>query len=407
MKVQQYSEKSVVLISENEKEIEYIKLQKQVLKNLFGKFNPFLSCGPAWVFSSKREPDLKEFISQFEGIKLPAQIEQEPVKENFHTQTMNAKDILKPVNAIDNIYTRARAKNISDILDLIHKNSKNIKSITKLGEKTDNFGQKIERFVRNGEIIERVIYAGTEIPSYQYEVVMQFDNAISTQKFLIPTVLDYLMTESEPVKSNIDLTTIFKIVNLKAYPDYAKNIRFEGNAAIYTDGHKLKIIETGLNVPDCTIPIESLKAKCNIQFFNTYCLVDGLKVEYSTEKYPQYKQVMPDLKGYSSFKVDSVQLAKAIKSVLPTANKTTNKILLKISDQLTVSAEDVDFACESGVNVPLITSAPIHINIGFSGKIMLSVLESDKGETTIYYTESTSKAIVLQNNHYTLLMPMN
>jgi hypothetical protein len=54
MKVQQYSEKSVVLISENEKEIEYIKLQKQVLKNLFGKFNPFLSCGPAWVFSSKR-----------------------------------------------------------------------------------------------------------------------------------------------------------------------------------------------------------------------------------------------------------------------------------------------------------------------------------------------------------------
>jgi hypothetical protein len=33
MKVQQYSEKSVVLISENEKEIEYIKLQKQVLQN--------------------------------------------------------------------------------------------------------------------------------------------------------------------------------------------------------------------------------------------------------------------------------------------------------------------------------------------------------------------------------------
>ena len=56
LKIIEYSEKALAVIGDT-------RPIKDTLKQLGGRFNPRLTCGPGWIFSKKRENELKQFIN--------------------------------------------------------------------------------------------------------------------------------------------------------------------------------------------------------------------------------------------------------------------------------------------------------------------------------------------------------
>lgn len=90
LNVQEYTEKSIVLTGED------TKAYKEELKKIGGRYNPYLKCGPGWIFSKKKEDELKEKIKELE-------------KDNSKKSKIDFKshcDIFQVFNEIDKLRDR-------------------------------------------------------------------------------------------------------------------------------------------------------------------------------------------------------------------------------------------------------------------------------------------------------------
>lgn len=63
LKIIDYSEKCIAVVGET-------KAHKDKLKELGGRYNPALSCGPGWVFLKKKREPVDAFVKQFGGGKV-------------------------------------------------------------------------------------------------------------------------------------------------------------------------------------------------------------------------------------------------------------------------------------------------------------------------------------------------
>jgi hypothetical protein len=96
LEIKNYSAKSFTVIGET-------KPIKDVLKNLGGRFNPFLSSGPGWIFGNGRRPQVEQFISEYLGSQTAT--------------TLNTGSYLQPENKpAPNVQTIPDAQIVSNIL---------------------------------------------------------------------------------------------------------------------------------------------------------------------------------------------------------------------------------------------------------------------------------------------------
>lgn len=96
-------------------------------------------------------------------------------------------------------------------------------------------------------------------------------------------------------------------------------------------------------------------------------------------RYPDYNAVIP-VDNQNKLTVPRKDLLNSLKRIAIYANKTTNQVVLSISDgSLTITSQDLDFSNEATEQQPC-TYAGEPITIGFNAKFlieMLNVLESD------------------------------
>ena len=60
LKIVDYSEKAIAVIGET-------KAHKDKLKELGGRYNPALTCGPGWIFNKSKRNPVEDFVKSFGG----------------------------------------------------------------------------------------------------------------------------------------------------------------------------------------------------------------------------------------------------------------------------------------------------------------------------------------------------
>jgi DNA polymerase III subunit beta len=166
---------------------------------------------------------------------------------------------------------------------------------------------------------------------------------------------------------------------------------------VATDAHKLvryRLSHTGQETSASMIltkkSLNLLKgivednASILISFNKTHIYFDAggfrMSARLIDARYPDYNAVIPT-NNPNTMTVSRKDFLNSVKRIALYANKTTNQIMLNISDgSLTISSQDIDFANEATEQLTCSYSGD-PLTIGFNGKYlveMLSVLEHDE-----------------------------
>lgn len=153
------------------------------------------------------------------------------------------------------------------------------------------------------------------------------------------------------------------------------------------------------------------------------------------ERYPQYKNVIPQLEKINHFEIEmkTVDLIKIIKQAMVTANKVTNRIVFNMKsvqfNLVSIQSEDLDFGVEFKKDI-VVRFRPVHnvketlvINtenkqeliplemptlfdaFALNGKFLLEILKwINPGDTIVFSVEAPNRAIIINGNN--LLMPV-
>lgn len=77
-----YSEKAIALVGDT-------KAIKEQLKQLGGRFNPKLSCGAGWIFSKKKEDELRAMLYSDVAVNAENKISEQPSKETEYKSCLS------------------------------------------------------------------------------------------------------------------------------------------------------------------------------------------------------------------------------------------------------------------------------------------------------------------------------
>lgn len=199
-----------------------------------------------------------------------------------------------------------------------------------------------------------------------------------------------------PVMSGVfcqftDENSIFVATDAHKLVRYTRNDAKAGASAAFIMPKKpLNVLKNLLAGIDDAVKVEFNKTNAYFSFgnINLVCrLIDG--------KYPNYEAVIPK-QNPNKLTVDRASFLGALRRVSVFANKATHQIRLKIAgSQLTISAEDLDFANE-GHETLMCTYVGEDMEIGFNSKFvleMLTNLESD--EVTIEMSAPNRAGIIV------------
>ncbi len=199
-----------------------------------------------------------------------------------------------------------------------------------------------------------------------------------------------------PVMSGVfcqfnEVNSVFVATDAHKLVRYTRNDAKAGASASFIMPKKpLNVLKTLLAGIDDAVKVEFNKTNAYFNFgnINLVCrLIDG--------KYPNYEAVIPK-QNPNKLTVDRLTFLGGIRRVSVFANKATHQIRLKIAgSQLTLSAEDLDFANE-GHETLICTYIGEDMEIGFNSKFvmeMLSNLESD--EITIEMSAPNRAGIIV------------
>ncbi|CCM10555.1 DNA polymerase III subunit beta [Cardinium endosymbiont cEper1 of Encarsia pergandiella] len=125
------------------------------------------------------------------------------------------------------------------------------------------------------------------------------------------------------------------------------------------------------------------------------------------ERYPDYENVIPK-EHTSKLTVNKPALVSALKRVAIYANKATHQVKLTlITNELTISAEDLDFSNEAQENLICIYEG-LPLEIGFNAKLLLDMLASIATEEVEFFFWGANKAVLIfpkaQNKQEHLLL---
>ncbi len=111
-------------------------------------------------------------------------------------------------------------------------------------------------------------------------------------------------------------------------------------------------------------------------------------------KYPNYEAVIPK-ENPNKLVVDRKSLLQSIKRVSIFSNKSTHQVRLKITgSELTISAEDLDFANEANERLTCSYEGE-DMEIGFNSRFLLEMLNNLSGENIIIELSASNRAGIL------------
>lgn len=111
-------------------------------------------------------------------------------------------------------------------------------------------------------------------------------------------------------------------------------------------------------------------------------------------KYPNYEAVIPK-ENPNKLLIDRKSLLQSIKRVSIFSNKSTHQVRLKITgSELTISAEDLDFANEANERLTCSYEGE-DMEIGFNSKFLMEMLNSLSGENVIIELSASNRAGIL------------
>lgn len=151
----------------------------------------------------------------------------------------------------------------------------------------------------------------------------------------------------------------------------------------------LNLLKNTLSSTNSDVNVEFNENNAAFRFDNTVLvcrLIDG--------KYPNYEAVIPKVNP-NKLTIDRATFLSSIRRVSIFANKTTHQVRLHINgSQLTVSAEDLDFANEASEKLTCSYDGE-EITIGFNSRFILDMLNNLDTEQVILEMSAPNRAGIL------------
>jgi DNA polymerase-3 subunit beta len=222
---------------------------------------------------------------------------------------------------------------------------------------------------------------------------------------LSTSVLNYGISKTLFAVSNDDLRPAMTGVYFQLTP--------EGLYFVSTDAHKLVryrrkdaksdsnatfiVPKKALNLLKNALPGEETKA--TIQYNNSNAFFEFNNVHLICRlidaKYPDYNAVIP-VDNYNKLSIGRYEFQNTLRRISIFSNKTTHQVVLSIKgNELTISAQDIDFSNEAKETIPCSYDGE-SMEIGFNAKFlveMLSVLGTD--EVVLQLSTPTRAGIIV------------
>ncbi len=151
----------------------------------------------------------------------------------------------------------------------------------------------------------------------------------------------------------------------------------------------LNLLKNTLSGTNADVNVEFNENNAAFRFDNTVLvcrLIDG--------KYPNYEAVIPKVNP-NKLTIDRATFLSSIRRVSIFANKTTHQVRLHINgSQLTVSAEDLDFANEASEKLTCAYDGE-EITIGFNSRFILDMLNNLDTEQVVLEMSAPNRAGIL------------
>lgn len=151
----------------------------------------------------------------------------------------------------------------------------------------------------------------------------------------------------------------------------------------------LNLLKNTLGGTNADVVVEFNENNAAFRFDNTVVvcrLIDG--------KYPNYEAVIPKVNP-NKLSIDRATFLSSIRRVSIFANKTTHQVRLHINgSQLTVSAEDLDFANEANEKLTCAYDGE-EITIGFNSRFLLDMLNNLDTEQVVLEMSAPNRAGIL------------
>ncbi|MBP7272422.1 MAG: DNA polymerase III subunit beta [Saprospiraceae bacterium] len=188
----------------------------------------------------------------------------------------------------------------------------------------------------------------------------------------------------EPNALTFVATDAHRLVRYKA-----TNILSDESTSFIVPKKALNLLKNALSAgTEVTLSFNNANAFFSFDNVNMVCrLIDA--------RYPDYNAVIPT-DNPSTLQIARNDFQNSLKRIAIYANKTTNQVVLTISDNsLNISAQDVDFSNEATEQQPCsFDGSPI--TIGFNAKFLIEMLGAMEGDEITLSLSTPSRAGVLR-----------
>lgn len=171
---------------------------------------------------------------------------------------------------------------------------------------------------------------------------------------------------------------------------YTRNdVKTDNGASFIVPKKPLNLLKNVLSTTSADVAVEYNENNASFKFDDTevVCrLIDG--------KYPNYDAVIPK-KNPNKLVVNRIQFLNSIRRVAIFSNKTTHQVRLHINgSELTVSAEDLDFANEANERLTCSYEGE-EMTIGFNSRFLIEMLQNLSSENVVIEMSAPNRAGIL------------
>lgn len=240
-------------------------------------------------------------------------------------------------------------------------------------------------------------FPGAEFPK---SPVMESPSAISLPAGVLATAINKTLfatgnDDLRPVMSGIYFELGADDVRFVA-TDAHKLVRYSRTdvsaskgAAFIVPKKPLNLLKGSLTATNAEVTIAYNENNASFTFDNIVLvcrLIDG--------KYPNYEAVIPK-KNPNKLTIDRATFLNSVRRVSIFANKTTHQVRLHINgSQVTISAEDLDFANEAKESLPCGYEGE-EMTIGFNSRFLLDMLNNLGSDTVVLEMSAPNRAGIL------------
>lgn len=200
------------------------------------------------------------------------------------------------------------------------------------------------------------------------------------------------------------------------YFDYSdKSLRIAA-----TNAHTLYVSEkhNGTSTHSYIVPATAMKVICNLQkkqygsisFTETHCVLDCadtvLVCRLIDVRFPDYKAVMP--LGDKYFSVNRTQLLTTLTSMLPFANKVTDRVDFEINGKLKIEVSDIDFQTSATKELDIHFKNVPDFHFALNGQFLQDVLSTTPVTNIKFFNPGDGrKAFKVESNDCSvIIMPL-